>query len=344
MGITLYDLHVAPRLEKAEAFQHVESPNPELDSAIQPSARHRNIGKSAVAALGITVAGMGLFVSCAREDGDSLFQGGFWQGNSQEEIGAVTADAASEWAGDLLGEESITVRPPEFDPTKYQPGEAIGAMVIDYADYDRDAELTDEDIKNCEAGKALTEDKMGACFWRERTAYFGDERASYPESVHAFTAGGWGVDEYLANGPVMYQPAEGDESMYVAMHNVTPIDQTINLNGNVYNQPMMGINDFMAKGTVLKYVVPSEKEGHMYEYTFERDGFRIVGDVKNDAATSEAIFGNNGDADLVVISCWVPGLSTHRFVYTYKKVGSEVVIGTVKSTGEVIVDKDAHIA
>lgn len=187
----------------------------------------------------------------------------------------------------------------------------------------------------------LSEDKMGACFWQSRTDYFGDERDAYDISVHPLTAGGWGdidVDMYLDNGPVTHAPEEGEPTV-IANHNITPIHTSVEWNGEIYSQLMMGINDYIAEGSTLKIVVASDREGYVMVYTYERTTAMMV-DMNDDP--DAVLYAPEEGVDLRTYQCWTPGESDFRLAYNFKEISASLEKGSVAQIGETIIG-DGHL-
>lgn len=248
---------------------------------------------------------------------------------------------ANLWAnfsqGDFLKMGSIVVTP-NFDLTKYKSGDFIGALVIQPAAYDGSVALSSSETLACEQGQALSADIMGSCFDMLRAAYF--EHHGTPNlpkeaiSVHRFIAVENEVvaDEFLANGPTLITNTDGSINA-ITWHDITPIDAPIEYDGQEYNQPMMGINSFLPPGSVVKYVLPSNVEGYVYEYDFVVVNYSIVN--ANDPAAINAFFSPEQGIDAHTSQCWVPGDNALRLNYGLALTGAKTVPGSVSLVGEV---------
>ncbi len=341
--------------QETEQFSPTEQPptteelftQPILDTAsVYSDPRHAHesrwssVGKKAVIMAAGFVAGMGAGVA---HSSNFLDDGRDVNGRA-DIVPEVSAPLAASWGeNDFLTKESVQVAPPEFDPTSYAPGEFIGALVIDYSgDYDKNAPLTSAEKSACFAGEALSQDKMGACIWDQRKEYFarrgeGNPEA-YPVSVHRFTAGeGSSVNPYLENGPILHTDRVGDEPIVIAMHNVTPIHAPVIWNGEQYDQPMLGINNFIAKGSEVKTIEPSDREGFVIEYTYENTGFFVVNYNANPESATAEVYRAKDGVDFELYNCGPVGYDDVRLVYTFKEISSSYVEGSVASTGDTII-------
>lgn len=334
-----YEFRVAPQLEGVFAVQEAGG-STVTQTQVAPNSLRRRIGGRVVAAVAATAFVTGGLLASVHGSRDQAHEEDGAYTGSNNKIAAITADPNAQWGSDFKNEVVVDVVAPEFTPASYKPGDFIGALVIDYAEYDKYAELSDSEMEKCRAGEDL-EDKMGACFWQLRTEYFGEERTGYTESVRAFTAGGKGVDEYLDNGPVVHQQLEG-EPIVIAHHNITETYSSVVVDGQEYSQILNGINNYMADGTMVTLVEETPVDGQVIKHSYRVVGHNVVDFEGRPVEATAAMFGTNDGVDMRMYQCWTPGISQFRLVYDLEKISDEFVEGSVEQVGETIIG-DGHL-
>ncbi len=209
---------------------------------------------------------------------------------------------------------------PEFpDLTKFETGEFLGTATIRYVDT---PERPATEIDAYYERKGLAKPPMNNPF------------------VHQLIAGGAEgsdaiTDEMLAHGVVAHK-INGAVTI-LAMHNVTPVDAPVAIDGTTHNQTQMGINAVVVPGDVLTLVLP-DQSGLLASFSYKAVRSWIID--THDATASEAILHDSepfGTQKVRTYKCWEPGDDRYRLVDEWVWISAEV------STAEIAQGNDGDV-
>lgn len=204
-------------------------------------------------------------------------------------------------------------------------GAFMGAMVVKYADNPSRDLQTEADLINK--------------YWRSKGL---PRPAINNPSVHRLRMGGDITSETAEDFNILLDEAavahrDTDNGLVlIALHNITPVKGPVELNGVVYDQPQMGINELVMPGDVLEVILPSLKSpGFIDVFRFAAADSRTIAypaeiqTAYERAPLDERVLPEDSVLARTYI-CWPPGQANDRLMVDWAPQNTETMPGTVQ--------------
>lgn len=161
-------------------------------------------------------------------------------------------------------------------------------------------------------------------------------------SVHRLRMGGDITNETAEDFNILLDEAavahrDTDNGLVlIALHNITPVRGPVELNGVIYDQPQMGINELVMPGDVMEVVLPSLKNpGFIDVFRFAAAGSRTIAYPAEIQTAYENAPPDGGvlPEDSVLARtyiCWPPGQANNRLLVDWAPQNTETMPGTVR--------------